>query len=146
MCTLVDMQKLCYGNGGAYMNGYNMSHVYPRHAIVGANTLMPMYPVYQYHHPTETIGVPAQTFYQTAPWHLGPAPVGIMSKPSSIIPHTGALYANIPTLSMCNCSWEMLLIFLIQFFLTFFIISWSLLKIINLCAFYLSIIFLVIIN
>lgn len=84
-------QKLCYGNGGAYMNGYNMSHVYPRHAIVGANTLMPMYPMYQYHHPTETIGVPAQTFYQTAPWHLGPAPVGIMSKPSSIIPHTGTV-------------------------------------------------------
>nr|ACU21073.1 unknown [Glycine max] len=78
-------QKLCYGSGGAYMNG---QHVYPRQAIVGGNTLMPMYPLYRYHHPTETIGVPAHhNFYQTAPW----VPMTIMSKPSSIVPHTGTV-------------------------------------------------------
>ncbi|KAG5008981.1 hypothetical protein JHK87_017496 [Glycine soja] len=77
-------QKLCYGSGGTYMNG---QHVYPRQAIVGANTLMPMYPLYQYHHPTETIGVPAHNFYPTASW----APMTIMSKPSSIVPHTGTV-------------------------------------------------------
>ncbi|TKY64183.1 RNA-binding protein ARP1 [Spatholobus suberectus] len=84
-------QKQCYGSGGTYMNGHHLSHVYPRQAIVGANTLMPIYPLYQYHHPTETIGVPAHNFYQTAPWHLGPAPTGVMSKPSSIIPHAGTV-------------------------------------------------------
>ncbi|KAK7389715.1 hypothetical protein VNO78_24990 [Psophocarpus tetragonolobus] len=80
-------QKLCYGSGGAYMNGHHLSHVYPRQAMVGANTLMPMYPLYQYHHPTETVGLPAYNFYQPAPW----APITIMAKPSSIIPHTGTV-------------------------------------------------------
>lgn len=75
-------QKLSYGNGGAYQQ---MSHVYPRQGIVGGNTVMPVYPLYQYHHPTETIGLPAHNFYPTAPW----APFTIISKPSSIIPHTG---------------------------------------------------------
>ncbi|RDX89080.1 putative RNA-binding protein ARP1, partial [Mucuna pruriens] len=87
-------QKLCYGSGGAYMNGHHLSHVYPRQAMVGANTLMPMYPVYQYHHPTETIGLPANNFYQTPAWQTGPVPIGIMSKPSSTIPNAGASRHN----------------------------------------------------
>ena len=101
MCTLVFTdalvgQKLCYGSGGAYMNG---QHVYPRQAIVGGNTLMPMYPLYQYHHPTETIGVPAHhNFYQTAPW----VPMTIMSKPSSIVPHTGASHGSISFSFYCT--------------------------------------------
>ncbi|CAJ1950613.1 unnamed protein product [Sphenostylis stenocarpa] len=80
-------QKLSYGNGGAFMNGQQLSHVYPRQGIVGGNTVMPVYPLYQYHHPTETIGLPAHSFYPTTPW----APFTIISKPSSIIPHTGTV-------------------------------------------------------
>ncbi|KAK8464992.1 hypothetical protein PHAVU_010G122000 [Phaseolus vulgaris] len=84
-------QKLSYGNGGAYLNGQQLSHVYPRQGIVGGNTVMPVYPLYQYHHPTETIGLPAHNFYPTAPW----APFTIISKPSSIIPHTGVSHDSI---------------------------------------------------
>ncbi|KAL4386317.1 hypothetical protein GQ457_09G028880 [Hibiscus cannabinus] len=49
--------KLGY-NGGSYMNGH-FSQVYPGgQAIVGANTLMPMYPLYHYHQ-SQTMGLPA---------------------------------------------------------------------------------------
>ncbi|GMI80630.1 ABA-regulated RNA-binding protein 1 [Hibiscus trionum] len=49
--------KLSY-NGGSYMNGH-FSQVYPAgQAIVGANTLMPMYPFYHYHQ-SQTMGLPA---------------------------------------------------------------------------------------
>ncbi|KAJ1390596.1 RNA-binding domain superfamily [Sesbania bispinosa] len=89
-------QKLSYGSGGAYMNGHHLSHVYPRQAIVGTNPLMPIYPVYQCYHPTETMGVPAQIFYPTAARHFAPVPAasGIMCKPASITPHTGASHEN----------------------------------------------------
>ncbi|XP_061359244.1 probable RNA-binding protein ARP1 [Gastrolobium bilobum] len=62
------LQKVCYGNGGGYMNG-QLSHVYPSQAIVGANTLMPMYPVYHFPR-TETMGVPAHIFQPTIPTHF----------------------------------------------------------------------------
>lgn len=66
---------------------------------MGANTLMPVYPIYQFHHPTETMGVPAHYLYPTAARHFAPVPAGIMSKPASIIPHTGASHGNmiVPT-------------------------------------------------
>ncbi|KAE9615322.1 hypothetical protein Lal_00048153 [Lupinus albus] len=82
-------QKLSYGSSGAYMSGHHVSHVYPRHAIIGGNTLMPMYPMY--HHPTETMGVPAQYFHPTVATHFASVPARIMSKPVSITPHTGQL-------------------------------------------------------
>ncbi|XWS07890.1 hypothetical protein CRYUN_Cryun41cG0031200 [Craigia yunnanensis] len=51
--------KLSY-SGGSYMNGH-FSQVYPAgQAIVGANTLMPMYPFYHYNQ-SQTMGVPAAT-------------------------------------------------------------------------------------
>ncbi|XP_027337351.1 probable RNA-binding protein ARP1 [Abrus precatorius] len=49
-------QKLCYGNGGAYMNGHQFYQVYPRNAIMGASTMMPMYPLYHCHHPLDGNG------------------------------------------------------------------------------------------
>ncbi|RDX87473.1 putative RNA-binding protein ARP1, partial [Mucuna pruriens] len=53
-------QKVSLGSGGGYMNGYPN----PRQAIVGANTLMTMYPPPVYHlHRTETMGIPAHIFY-----------------------------------------------------------------------------------
>ena len=87
-------QNLSYG--GAYMSRHHLSHVYPRHAIMGANTLMPMYPVYHYHHPTETMGVPAHFFHPTvaAGHHYSAVPAGIVSKPASITPQTGASHGN----------------------------------------------------
>ncbi|XP_025640068.1 probable RNA-binding protein ARP1 isoform X2 [Arachis hypogaea] len=81
-------QKMGYG--GAYMSGAHLSHVYPRHAMVGANTLMPMYPLYHYHLPTETMGVPAHYYHPTVTTgHYAAAlPAGIVSKPASMTPHT----------------------------------------------------------
>ncbi|KAL2249222.1 UNVERIFIED_CONTAM: putative RNA-binding protein ARP1 [Sesamum indicum] len=64
-------------NGGSYMNG----HFYPGQAMVGANTLMPMYPLYHFHQ-SHTMGLPAQ-LYSAGPIPTGPA---LMSKPTSIAP------------------------------------------------------------
>ncbi|TKY61169.1 RNA-binding protein ARP1 [Spatholobus suberectus] len=62
-------QKLSYGSGGGYMNG----HVYTSQAIVGANTLMPMYPPVYHFHRTETTGVPAHIFHPFC--HTASAPI-----------------------------------------------------------------------
>ncbi|KAI3901673.1 hypothetical protein MKW98_021837 [Papaver atlanticum] len=45
---------------GSYMNGH-FSQVYPAggHGMVSANTMMPVYPYYQYHHHQTQMGVPA---------------------------------------------------------------------------------------
>ncbi|XP_028790651.1 probable RNA-binding protein ARP1 [Neltuma alba] len=75
-------QKLGYTGGGPYMNGY-YSPLYPSQAMVGGNTLMPMYPLYQYHQ-THTMGLPAHIFQPPTAGH-----VAIMSKPASITPNTG---------------------------------------------------------
>lgn len=77
--------KLGY-TGGAYMNGGHYSHVYPSHATVGAHTLMPMYPMYQYHHQSQAMGLPAQFF--CAPTSAGriAAVPALLSKPTQITP------------------------------------------------------------
>ncbi|XP_054783889.1 probable RNA-binding protein ARP1 isoform X1 [Prosopis cineraria] len=76
-------QKLSYTGGGPYMNGY-YSPMYPSQAMVGGgNTMMPMYPVYQYHQ-THTVGLSAHIFQPTTAGH-----VAIMSKPASMTPNTG---------------------------------------------------------
>ncbi|PWA99525.1 RNA-binding (RRM/RBD/RNP motifs) family protein [Artemisia annua] len=74
--------KLGY-TGGAYMSGGHYSHVYPSQA---AHTLMPMYPMYQYHHQSQAMGLPAQYF--CAPTSAGPmtAVPAILSKPTQIAP------------------------------------------------------------
>ena len=83
-------QKLSY-SGGSYMNGH-FSQVYPAgQAIVGANTVMPMYPFYQYHQ-SQTMGLPAAThiFPPTTAGPIPTIPAAIMSKPvAAIAPNSG---------------------------------------------------------
>ncbi|XP_015577697.1 probable RNA-binding protein ARP1 isoform X2 [Ricinus communis] len=74
--------KLSY-TGGSYMNGH-FSQVYPGQAIMGANTLMPMYPLYHFHQ-SQTMGLPAHIFPQTTAGPITTVPT-IMSKPPSIAP------------------------------------------------------------
>ena len=68
------------------MSGGHYSHVYPSQA---AHTLMPMYPMYQYHHQSQAMGLPAQYF--CAPTSVGPmtAVPAILSKPTQIAPSQG---------------------------------------------------------
>ncbi|KAL4621359.1 hypothetical protein ACB092_06G221800 [Castanea dentata] len=82
--------KLSY-NGGTYMNGH-YSQVYPGQAMVGANTLMPMYPYYHYHQ-SQTMGLPAHIFSPTTTGPIATVPA-IMSKPASIAPNTGTIGAG----------------------------------------------------
>ncbi|XP_038679315.1 probable RNA-binding protein ARP1 isoform X2 [Tripterygium wilfordii] len=77
--------KVSY-TGGSYVNGH-FSPVYPGHPIVGANTLMPMYPLYHYHQ-SQTMGLPAHIFPQSTAGPIA-TPPKIMSKPPSIVPNTG---------------------------------------------------------
>lgn len=79
--------KLSY-NGGTYMNGH-FSQVYPGQPIVGANTLMPMYPFYHYHQ-SQTMGLPGHIFSPTTTGPIATVPA-IMSKPASIAPNSVCL-------------------------------------------------------
>ncbi|EOY18527.1 RNA-binding family protein isoform 3 [Theobroma cacao] len=73
--------KLSY-TGGTYMNG-PFSQVYPGQALVGANTLMPMYPFYHYHQ-SQTMGLPAHVFPPTTAGPITTVPAAaIMSKPAA---------------------------------------------------------------
>lgn len=78
-------QKLSY-TGGSYVNGH-FSQMYPGQPIVGANTLMPMYPLYHFHQ-SQTMGLPAHMFPPTTAGPMTTVPA-IMSKPASIAPNTG---------------------------------------------------------
>ncbi|XP_059457812.1 probable RNA-binding protein ARP1 isoform X1 [Corylus avellana] len=82
--------KLNY-SGGSYMNGH-FSQVYPGQAMVGGNTLMPMYPYYHYHQ-SQTMGLPAHIFSPTTAGPIASVPA-IMSKPASIAPTTGTMGAD----------------------------------------------------
>ncbi|KAH7537357.1 hypothetical protein FEM48_Zijuj03G0084000 [Ziziphus jujuba var. spinosa] len=82
-----DMQKLSY-SGGNYMSGH-FSQVYPGQAMMGANTLMPMYPLYHYHQ-SHTMGLPAHMFPPTTAGPITTVPA-IMSKPASIASSTDSL-------------------------------------------------------
>ncbi|MBA0813725.1 hypothetical protein Gohar_027549 [Gossypium harknessii] len=83
-------QKLSY-SGGSYMNGH-FSQVYPAgQAVVGANTLMPMYPFYHYHQ-SQTMGLPAAATHIYPSTTAGPittipaaaaAAAAIISKPAA---------------------------------------------------------------
>ncbi|KAJ6317543.1 hypothetical protein OIU76_013143 [Salix suchowensis] len=75
--------KLSY-TGGSYMNGH-FSQVYPGQAMVGANTLMPMYPLYHFHQ-SQAMGLPAAHIFP--PNTAGPMTTvpTIMSKPPSMAP------------------------------------------------------------
>ena len=85
-------QKLSY-TGGSYTNGH-FSQVYPGQAMVGANTLMPMYPLYHFHQ-SQAVGLPAAHIFP--PNAAGPltAVPAIMSKPPSIAPPNAGTYTFI---------------------------------------------------
>jgi hypothetical protein len=85
-------QKLSY-TGGSYMNGH-FSQVYPGQAMVGANTLMPMYPLYHFHQ-SQAVGLPAAHIFP--PNTAGPMTTvpTIMSKPPSIAPPNAGTYTSI---------------------------------------------------
>ncbi|KAG4181134.1 hypothetical protein ERO13_A10G207800v2 [Gossypium hirsutum] len=90
--------KLSY-SGGSYMNGH-FSQVYPAgQAVVGANTLMPMYPFYHYHQ-SQTMGLPAAATHIYPSTTAGPittipaaaAAAAIISKPAAAMaPNSGTV-------------------------------------------------------
>ncbi|KAL3650050.1 hypothetical protein CASFOL_006453 [Castilleja foliolosa] len=69
--------------GGSYMNGH-FGQMYPGQAMVGANTLMPMYPLYQFHQ-SHTMGLPAHMYSPTLAGPMATIPA-LISKPTSIAP------------------------------------------------------------
>ncbi|XP_057475350.1 probable RNA-binding protein ARP1 [Actinidia eriantha] len=79
--------KLSY-TGGSYMTG-QYSQVYPGQPVVGANALMPMYPLYHFQQ-SQTMGLPAHIYSPTA---VGPMPTvpALFSKPTSMAPTPGCL-------------------------------------------------------
>ncbi|KAL3523351.1 hypothetical protein ACH5RR_016185 [Cinchona calisaya] len=79
--------KLSYA-GGSYMNGH-FSQVYPGQPMVGANALMPMYPLYHFHH-SHAMGLPAHMYSPTTPGPMASVPA-LISKPTSIAPNTVCL-------------------------------------------------------
>lgn len=84
------VQKLSY-NGGGYMNGH-FSQVYPSQAMMGGNTLMPMYPYYHFHHQSQTMGLPAHMYSPAAAGPMNAVPA-LISKPTSIPPTAGINYS-----------------------------------------------------
>ncbi|KAK9283960.1 hypothetical protein L1049_012218 [Liquidambar formosana] len=82
--------KLSY-TGGSYMNGH-YSQVYPGQHMVGANGLMPMYPLYHLHQ-SQTMGLPAHIFPPTTAGPMASVPT-IISKPTSMAPNAGAMGAG----------------------------------------------------
>ncbi|XP_057989442.1 probable RNA-binding protein ARP1 isoform X2 [Hevea brasiliensis] len=80
--------KLSY-TSGSYMNGH-FSQVYPGQPIMGANAVMPMYPLYHFHQ-SQTMGLPAHTFPVPPNNSVATVP-NIMSKPPpSIAPRPGTV-------------------------------------------------------
>ncbi|XP_023545248.1 probable RNA-binding protein ARP1 [Cucurbita pepo subsp. pepo] len=73
---------ISYNHKVGYMNGH-YRQIYPGQAMVGANTLMPMYPLYHYHQ-SHAMGMPAH-IYPPSPTAAVP-PSSIMSKPASVAP------------------------------------------------------------
>ncbi|XP_057981874.1 probable RNA-binding protein ARP1 [Malania oleifera] len=86
-------QKLGYTTGGSYMNGGHYSAVYPGtgQAMMGANALMPMYPLYHFHHQAQAMGLPAHIFPPSTAGPMAAAPP-LISKPASMAaPTTGTV-------------------------------------------------------
>ncbi|KAJ9175556.1 hypothetical protein P3X46_014101 [Hevea brasiliensis] len=79
--------KLSY-TGGSYINGH-FSQVYPGQSIIGANAVMPMYPLYHFYQ-SQTMGLPAHIFPPTTAGLINTVPT-IMSKPPSIAPSSVCL-------------------------------------------------------
>ncbi|CAL5407235.1 unnamed protein product [Camellia sinensis] len=81
-------QKLSY-TGGSYMNGHFLQ-VYPGQTVVGANTLIPMYPLYNFHQ-SQTMGSPTAHIY--SPTTVGPMTTvpALISKPILMGPKTVCL-------------------------------------------------------
>ncbi|KAH7855293.1 hypothetical protein Vadar_023326 [Vaccinium darrowii] len=76
------------GGGGSYANGGQFTQVYPGQAMVGGNSLMPMYPLYHYHHhhQSQIMGLQAHIYSPTAA--AGPMPTlpALISKPTPMAP------------------------------------------------------------
>ncbi|XAR72085.1 hypothetical protein NMG60_11018593 [Bertholletia excelsa] len=86
--TTADMgynQKLSY-TGGSYINGH-FSQVYPGQPVMGANTLVPMYPFYPYHQ-SQNMGLPAHIYSPTTASPMSAVPA-LLSKPASVGPTAG---------------------------------------------------------
>ena len=79
-CLLRGGQKLNYTGGGVYMNGQQFYQPQPSQAIVGGNTLMPMYPLYHFHQ-SHTMGVPAHMYQPITAGHFATVPA-LISKPN----------------------------------------------------------------
>ncbi|XP_008445853.3 probable RNA-binding protein ARP1 isoform X2 [Cucumis melo] len=80
---------ISYNHKLGYVNGH-YTQMYPgQAAMVGANTLMPMYPLYHYHQ-SHAMGMPAHIF-PPSPTTAGPfaavPPTSIMSKPTTVGPN-----------------------------------------------------------
>ncbi|KAF7146992.1 hypothetical protein RHSIM_Rhsim03G0122600 [Rhododendron simsii] len=84
------------GGGGSYtnmnMNG-QFSQVYPGQAAMvgGGNALMPMYPLYHFHHHSQTMGLPAAAhIYSPTAAAAGPIPTvpALISKPTPMMAPT----------------------------------------------------------
>ncbi|XP_059666128.1 probable RNA-binding protein ARP1 isoform X2 [Cornus florida] len=80
--------KLSY-TGGSYMNGH-FSQVYPGQPMMGANTLMPMYPLYHYHQSHTAARLPPQIYSPSPAGPMTTVPT-IISKPASMAPNTVCL-------------------------------------------------------
>ncbi|CAL5343386.1 unnamed protein product [Camellia sinensis] len=78
--------KLSY-TGGSYMNGHFLQ-VYTGQTVVGANTSIPMYPLYNFHQ-SQTMGSPTAHIY--SPTTVGPMTTvpALISKPILMGPKTG---------------------------------------------------------
>ncbi|KAL3520644.1 hypothetical protein ACH5RR_018793 [Cinchona calisaya] len=79
--------KVSY-TGGSYMNGH-FSQGYYGQPMVGANALMPMYPLYHFHQ-SQTMGLPAHVYSPTIPGPMASVSA-LISKPTSIAPNTVCL-------------------------------------------------------
>ncbi|KAK8979335.1 hypothetical protein V6N11_000483 [Hibiscus sabdariffa] len=87
--------KLSY-NGGSYMNGH-FSQVYPAgQAIVGANTLMPMYHPFYHYHQSQTMGLPASATHIFPSTTAGPiATIPTAAAAAAIAPNSAAIVAGV---------------------------------------------------
>ncbi|KAE9444927.1 hypothetical protein C3L33_23176, partial [Rhododendron williamsianum] len=86
------------GGGGSYMNmNGQFSQVYPGQAAMvgGGNALMPMYPLYHFHHHSQTMGLPAAAhIYSPTSAAVGSIPTvpALISKPTPMMAPTTGTY------------------------------------------------------
>lgn len=78
--------------GGSYLNGHFSPQVYTGQPTLGANALMPWYPLYHFHQ-SQAMGLPgAHMFPPTTAAPMATAP-GIITKPVSMAPNSAVCLA-----------------------------------------------------